>query len=129
MTIGKMLVSQARKTKLLDRKENSNDEKKGPQKESRSGEREEAGRIISGCSPVLTLDDGRRMCSGRSRPGSLSSPISWAMRSVQGGIGTGEWDRAGVAVVRDVAKYSCSGSTLSMNHVLGLGGFGPVAGR
>lgn len=32
MTIGKMLVSQARKTKLLDRKENSNDEKRDPNK-------------------------------------------------------------------------------------------------
>jgi len=104
-TRGKMLVSRARQTTLIDRKKNPKT-KKGPQQESPSGEREEAGRIISDWSLILTLDDGRRMCSGRSRPGSLASPVK-----VGNEIGTGSGNRAGVAVVRDVAKYSCSGGT------------------
>lgn len=60
----------------------------------------------------MTLDDGRRMCSRRSRPGPSAH---------QGGQSDGTWSGIGkgVAVVRDVAKYSLL-RYLLMNHVLGL---------
>lgn len=47
---------------------------------------EEAGQLISGWSLVLTLDDGRRMCSRRSRPGPPAQ---------EGGQSDGTWSGIG----------------------------------
>lgn len=95
---------------LVDRKENS----KGKRTPTSVAviHQEEAGQLISGWSLVLTLDDGRRMCSRRSRPGPPAH---------QRGQSDGTWSGIGkgVAVVRDVAKYGLL-RYLLMNHVLGL---------